>query len=131
MLDVDAAKEVEQKIKDPAYKAYATQVIADDSKIEDSLKSVAQAMGMTLPDRLDEQRALALKDLQSSDGAQLQQKFRASQIGGDRLTIEILRDLAQRRDPKITAWLKTALPTVQNHLEAANQLPQIPSAPRG
>ncbi len=36
MLDLAAAKEVEQKIKDPAYKAYAGQVIADDSKMEGS-----------------------------------------------------------------------------------------------
>ena len=131
MLDLAAAKEIEQKIKDPAYKAYARKVIADDSKMEDSLKSLAPGIGMSLPDRLDTQRALALKDLQASNGAQLQQKFRASQIGGGRLTIEILHDLAQKRDPKLTAWLKTALPTAQNHLEAATQLRQIPSAPQG
>ena len=131
MLDLAAAKEVERKIKDPAYKAYAGQVIADDSKLQDALKSLAPSIGVSLPDRLDTQRALALKDLQASDGAQLQQKFRSSQIGGDRLTIEILHDLAQRRDPKMAAWVKDALPTVQSHLEAATKLPQVPSAPQG
>lgn len=131
MLDLAAAKEVEQKIKDPAYTAYAKKVIADDSKIEASLKSLAPGIGISFPDRLDDQRASVLKDLQASDGAQLQQKFRSSQIGGGRLTIEILHDLVQKRDPQITSWVKKALPTMQSHLEAAAKLPQIPSAPQG
>ena len=42
MLDIAAATRVEQKIQDPAYKAYAQQVLGDDSKIEAELKSMAQ-----------------------------------------------------------------------------------------
>lgn len=41
MLDIAAATRVEQKIQDPSYKAYALQVLGDDSKMEADLKSMA------------------------------------------------------------------------------------------
>lgn len=132
MLDIAAATRVEQKIKDPAYKAYALQVLGDDAKMEEDLKSMAQNAGLTIPKSLDQERELALKDLESSDGAQLQQKFRSSQIGGTRQTIEIFHNFGRNGgDPKMKSWAQSVLPTLQNHLQAASRLPLIPSAPKG
>jgi predicted outer membrane protein len=73
MLDIAAATRVEQKIQDPAHPAYARQVLGDDSKIEAELKSMAQ--NVTFPTPLDQERQLVLKDLDSSDGAQLEPKL--------------------------------------------------------
>ena len=132
MLDLSAAKEAEQKIEDPAYKGYARQSIADDTRIEDGLKSFAQRAGVTLPDGLDQERAAVLKDLQSSDGAQLKQKFRSSQIGGTRQAIQIFHDFGRNeRDSKMKAWLETASATLGARLDAATRLPLVPSAPQG
>ena len=128
MLDIAAATRVEQKIQDQACKAYAQQVLGDDSKIETDLKSMAQNAGVTFPTALDQERQLVLKDLDSSDGAQLEQKFRSSEIGGTCQTIEILHNFGRNgRDPKLKSWAENALPTLQNHLEAATRLPMIPS----
>ena len=129
MLDIAAATtRVEQKTQDPACQAYAQQVLGDDSKIETELKSMAQNAGVTFPTALDQERQLVLKDLGSSDGAQLEQKFRSSEIGGTRQTIEILHNFGRNgRDPKLKSWAENALPTLQNHLEAATRLPITPS----
>ena len=132
MLDLAAASEVEQRIKDPAYRAYARQVIADDTKMQGTLETLARGAGQSLPNGLDDQRALALKDLQSSDGAQLEQKYRSSQIGGTRQAIELFQNFERnQRDPRMKLWLETALPTLEKRLEAASRLPQVPSAPQG
>jgi len=132
MLDLAAAKEAERKIRDPAVKTYAGQVIADDSRIEDGLKSFAERAGATFPNDLDEQRALELKDLESSDGAQLEQKFRSSQIGGNRQAIEIFQDFGRNaRDPRMKSWVDDAVGTLRKHLEAATRLPLVPTAPQG
>ena len=56
MLDIAAATRVEQKIQDPAYKAYAQQVLGDNSKIETDLKSMAQNAGVNFPTALDQER---------------------------------------------------------------------------
>ena len=128
MLDIAAATRVEQKIQDPSYKAYALQVLGDDSKMEADLKSMAQGAGLTIPDGLDQARELVLKDLRSSDGAQLEQKFRSSQIGGIHQSIEIFHNFGRSgRDAKLKSWAQSVWPTLQNHLEAVTRLPLIPS----
>jgi predicted outer membrane protein len=132
MLDLGSAKEVEKKSRDPAYQTYAKQAIADDSRIEDGLKSFAQGAGANLPDGLDDERSAALKDLQSSDGAQLEQKFRAAQIGGIRQAIQIFQDFGRtERDPRMKAFIETAAATFRSRLEAASRLPSVTSAPQG
>ena len=132
MLDLAAASEVEQKIKDPAYRAYARQVIADDTTMQKTLQELARSVGVALPNGLDDERALVLRDLQASDGAQLEQKYRSSQIGGTRQAIEMIHNFERNaHDPKMKLWAETALPALQKHLEAAMRLPEIPSAPQG
>jgi predicted outer membrane protein len=132
MLDLAAAKEAERKIEDPAYKGYVRQEIADDSKIEDGLKSFAQGAGVIFPDGLDEERATVLKDLQSSDSAQLKQKFRSSQIGWTRQAIEIFHEFGRHeRDSGMKSWLETALATLRARLDAATRLPLVSSASQG
>ena len=132
MLDLAAASEVEQKIEDPAYKAYAKRVITDDTTMQGALQAVARSVGAAIPNGLDQERALVLKDLQASDDAQLEQKFRSSQIGGTRQAIEMFHDFERNaRDPKMKMWAATALPALQKHLEDATRLPEVPSAPQG
>ena len=117
---------------DPSTQDFVTQaarmaMIDLSAAKEAELKSMVKGiLNVTMPDGLDPERQQIMKDLNASSGDRFEQKFRSSQIGGQRAALEVFRNYARAgRNSELKSWAQNAAPMLEKHLNAAERLPQV------
>jgi putative membrane protein len=131
MFEIQTGEMVEQKVDNDAYKKFAQMIVSDHTKSSDKLKSLAGSLsGITVPQELDKAHQEKMSKLQSFSGARLENQFRAAQIKGHEQAIKLYQNYASKGDsPELKQFAQETLPTLQEHLKAAEALPKGGRAP--
>lgn len=129
-FEIAASQAAEGKNIESPYKAYARTIIADQQSLDNGLRSTLAGLHEAAPPQgppaLDERRAGTLKALQSAAGRQFEQQYRSSQFQEQREAIELFHNYARSgHNQGLKQWAAAALPVLQNHLGAAEKLPQV------
>ncbi len=133
LFEIDAARKVESKTSDRAYKDFAQMMISDHTKMGDELKKQVSGMsGITIPTSLDQDHQQKLDKLGSESAAQFERDYRQSQIEGHQQAIKLFQEFASsapgKEDAALKSWAKSSVPTLQKHLQHAEALPNPPQA---
>jgi hypothetical protein len=84
--------------------------------------------GLQIPAEMDAQHRQKLEKLQSADGRQFYQLYRAQQIEAHQNAVKLFTDYAKSDDAsRLTSWAQKTLPVLQQHLQHAQALPQNPA----
>lgn len=123
MAEIEAARMAQTKSQSDQVKTYAQQMIDDHTKALSEVQQLAQSKGITLPTELDKQHKAKASKLASLSGEQFDKAYMAqSGVADHKKTHNLLRQAQKSKDPDVKALASRMSPTVDQHLNTAQQM---------
>jgi putative membrane protein len=121
--EVALGKIVATKSKDPNVKQFARMMVKDHTTALNELQELAQSKNLNFSDDLpDDAKALQAK-LSSDTGKQLDKDYMDGMVEDHQKDVQEFTDKSQNaKDPDVKQWAAKTLPTLQKHLEKAQQI---------
>jgi putative membrane protein len=123
--EVAAAKIALDKSKNEHVQAYAKQMVDDHSKAESDLQQLAQSKGVTLPTEPDKKHQAAAKKLSALSGDAFDRAYMKQNGIQDHTDARkmLTRVKAKATDADVKGAADKMLPTVEQHLKMAKEMP--------
>lgn len=130
MAEIEAGKMAQGKAQDDKVKAFAQQMIDDHTKALADVQQLATAKGMTMPAALDKSRQAKADKLGAKSGAAFDKAYMAQEGVADHKKMHSMLASAEKKakDPDVKALAAKMMPTVEQHLKAAQQMGSSKSA---
>ena len=129
MAEIEMGKLAQSKSQNPEVKTYAQQMIDDHTKALQEVQTVAQAKGVTLPTELDAKHKAMSAKLEKLSGDAFDREY--MKVGGLASHKEahalLQKNQKAAKDPEVKGLATKMLPTVEQHLKAAQQMPAAKS----
>jgi putative membrane protein len=106
-------------------KAFAATMIKDHEKTSADLKSMVSTSELkaAMPTALDSTHQSKIDKLKSLNGAEFGSSYNSEQVNGHKDAVSLFERYAKGgADPKLKEWAEKTLPTLQHHLEMAQDL---------
>jgi putative membrane protein len=123
MLEIDAAKIAQQK-GDSQEKTFAGEMITDHTKTSTELKGlVSGGMKSAIPSSLNDSSQKKLNKLRDTKPEDFASEYDPMQVSAHKDAVSLFDRYAKGGDdPKLKDWAGKTLPTLQHHLEMAQDL---------
>ncbi|HEY5030021.1 MAG TPA: DUF4142 domain-containing protein [Candidatus Angelobacter sp.] len=121
--EVELGKIVAAKSKNPSVKQFAQMMVKDHTTALNELQELAQTKNLNFNDDLtDDAKALQAK-LTSDTGKQLDKDYMDGMVEDHQKDVQDFTDQSEKaKDPDVKQWAGKTLPTLQKHLEKAQQI---------
>jgi putative membrane protein len=116
MAEVELSKAALQKSTNAEVKKFAQMMVADHTKANDELKSLAAKKSVVLPADLGSHKS-TLDDLNTKTGADFDKAYVDAMVKDHENTVDLFEDNTGNADADIKAFTTKTLPTVKSHLE--------------
>ena len=129
MAEIEMGKLAQSKSQNAEVKTYAQQMIDDHTKALQEVQTVAQAKGVTLPTELDaKHKAMSAKLEKLSGDAFDREYMKVGGLASHKEAHKLLqKNQKSAKDPEVKGLATKMLPTVEQHLKAAQQMPAAKS----
>ena len=129
MAEVETGKLALSKSQNAEVKTFAQQMIDDHGKALSELQTLAQQKGVTLPTELDaKHKAMAAKLERLNGEAFDKQYMQMAGLQDHKATHAKLEKISKTaKDPDVKAAAQKVIPTVEQHLKAAQQMTPVKS----
>lgn len=123
LSEIEAGKLAQSKSQDEKVKAYAQQMIDDHTKAQGELEQLAQSKGATLPKEPDAKHKAMAKKLSALEGEKFDKQYMAQGGVSDHRNTHKQLQKAEKsaKDPEVKALVTKMIPTVDQHLQTAQQ----------
>ena len=123
--EVELGQLAVDKSQNEQVKEFGQRMVNDHSKANDQLKEIASQQGITLPTGLDA-KDQALKDrLSKLSGAQFDRVYMQNMVQDHKADIaEFQKEAKSGKDQAVKQFAQQTLPTLQSHLQEAQQVHQ-------
>lgn len=124
MAEIEMAKLAQSKSQNDQVKTFAQQMIDDHTKALAEVQQLATTKGVTLPTELDKKHKAAADKLAGQSGEAFDKAYMAQSGVSDHKKMHSMLASAEKRakDPDVKALAARIMPTVDQHLKAAQQL---------
>jgi len=121
--EVTLGKMVESKTKDPSVRQFAQQMVKDHTTALNELTQLAQSKNITLPEGLPDDATALQSKLSSASGKALDKDYMDGMVDDHKKDVSEFQDASQNaKDPDVKQWAAKTLPTLQAHLQKAEQI---------
>jgi putative membrane protein len=121
--EVTLGKMVESKTKDPSVRQFAQQMVKDHTTALNELTQLAQSKNITLPEGLPDDATALQSKLSSASGKTLDKDYMDGMVDDHKKDVSEFQDASQNaKDPDVKQWAAKTLPTLQAHLQKAEQV---------
>lgn len=124
MMEVQASQLATTKASDPQVKSFAEMMIQDHTAANNELKQIAQQKGVEVPATLPSKEQKELDKLAKKSGADFDRSYIA-EVGlkDHHKAIQLFeKESKSGKDADLQTFAAKTLPTLQKHLQAAEQL---------
>ncbi|WP_426435588.1 DUF4142 domain-containing protein [Bradyrhizobium genosp. P] len=123
MTEIEASKLAQQR-GNAAEKTFARQMITDHTETSGELRTMAPGNAKTvLPETLDSSSQDKIDKLKNAKPDDFSSDFDAMQVSAHKDAVSLFERYAKGGDdPKLKDWAAKTLPTLQHHLEMAQNL---------
>jgi putative membrane protein len=122
MAEVQLGKLAAQKAGSDDVKQFGQKMVDDHSKANDQLKQLASSKGVTLPTDLDHSAKREMDRLSKLSGADFDREYMNHMVSDHKKDIKEFEKAAKSaKDPDIKNFASSTLPTLQSHLQLAQQ----------
>jgi putative membrane protein len=121
--EVELGKIVAAKSKDPNVKQFAQMMVKDHTTALNELQELAQTKNLNFNDDLPDDAKSLQQKLSSDTGKQLDKDYMDGMVEDHQKDVQEFTDKSQNaKDPNVKQWASKTLPTLQKHLEKAQQI---------
>ena len=119
MAEVAVGKIAQQKAVNPRVKAFAGMMVADHSKANDELTTIATAKNIKLPSAPDADKQKMADDLNKKSGKDFDKAYVDGMVDGHEKAVKLFTDASQNcQDSTLKAFATKTLPTLKMHLDS-------------
>ena len=120
MAEVEAGKVAQQKAQHDAVKQYAQRMVADHSKANEELMSLAKSKKVDVPGSLDKQHQAHMDKMNKLSGPSFDRDYMKHMVDDHKKTIADFEKQAKNgKDADVKKWADSKLPTLREHLKLA------------
>ena len=124
MAEVALGQMAANKGSDPKIKEFGQHMVDDHGKANDELKSIAQRDGESLPAESSKAQQDAAQKLGEKSGKDFDAAFTQMMLKDHEETIALFKqEAASGQDPEMKQFASKTLPTLEQHLKMARELP--------
>jgi putative membrane protein len=122
--EIAAAQDASTQSRNPQVRAFAQEMIQDHRRLSESLRQAAAASRLTPPfPAMSSDQAAMLSALQSLRGADFDKAYAKQQVIAHQAALDVELSYADGgADPVLRRAAQSSLPTIQHHLDMAQQL---------
>ena len=132
MLEIRLGQLAQQRAQSNEVKSFADRMIKDHTDAQNSLSSVAQAAGTSLPTDLDAAGQKEYNKLSKLQGAQFDREYTKFNVPAHEKTLSDMKRAEQTiSDQQLKSWDQKTLPTVAEHLKMAERTDRDVAAGKG
>ena len=104
-------------------KQFARMMIADHTKAGDELKTLAGQKKYVFPVSVTASQKTTADDLEKLSGTAFDKEYAKVAAADHEAAVKLFtKEAASGKDPEVKSWAETTLPTLKNHLQAAQDL---------
>jgi len=123
MEEVQMGQLAQQKVMNQSVKDFGQRMVTDHNKANDELKQIVTQKGGSLPTTLTRRENSTLDDLQKLTGKDFDKKYASQMVKDHKTDVREFRDAAKDlTDPDLKAFAQKTLPTLEEHLRAAEDM---------
>jgi putative membrane protein len=128
MTEVELGKVAASKAQDSKVREFAQRMVADHSKANTELESIAKAKSLSLPTELDAEHKSMVQMLSSKSGAAFDAAYSEHMNADHKKAIALFEGASQGSDAELASFAKKTLPTLKEHKKMAEALPGVRTA---
>jgi len=132
LAEVELGKLAQQKASSNDVKQFGERMVADHSKANDELKSLAESKNITLPTTMSARDQALYDRLSKLSGEAFDRAYIRAMVRDHRKDVnEFRREARSGRDPDVKAFASKTEPTLEEHLKQAREINQKEVATSG
>ncbi|HYX27595.1 MAG TPA: DUF4142 domain-containing protein [Pyrinomonadaceae bacterium] len=125
MAEVELGRLATQRAGDASVREFGARMVADHSRANTELKSVAAQKGIQLPNDMNSEQKSEMDKLSKMSGADFDKEYMSTMVKDHKDDVKDFETQSQNgNDPDIKAFAGKTLPTLQQHLQMAQQTAQ-------
>jgi putative membrane protein len=122
MFEIQSGKLAASKTQGDVQK-FANQMVTDHTKTTDEMKGLAPSANAPLPTEMDSSQQSMLDKLKGLNGDDFRKQYISDQVSAHKTAVSLFQRYGKSGDnEKLKAWANATLPTIQHHLDMANDL---------
>jgi putative membrane protein len=122
MTEVELGKIAQEKSQNADVRSFAAQMVADHSKANDELKSIAKKKGYEVPAKLDAEHKAMVTKLGGKSGADFDKAYAEAMDKDHMKAVALFTDAQKSSDSDLAAFAQKTLPTLEEHKQLADSL---------
>jgi putative membrane protein len=123
MAEIELGKLAQQKASSADVKKFADRLVTDHGRFNDELKTIATQKKITLPTEVDAKHKATYDRLNKLSGNAFDRAFMMEMVTAHRTAADGFKQrAAEGKDADIKAWATKTLPTIEEHLKAAQSV---------
>jgi putative membrane protein len=125
MAEVELGRLATQRAGDASVREFGARMVADHSRANSELKSIAGQKGIQLPTELNSEQKSEMDKLSKMSGAEFDKEYMSAMLKDHETDVKDFDTQSKEgNDPEIKAFAGKTLPTLQQHLQMAQQAAQ-------
>ena len=129
--EVDMGQLAASRASDPKVKEFGQKMATDHAKANDELQAVASNDGINLPDDASKQQKAAAEKLGKLQGADFDKEYAHMMVKDHEEDVALFKkEATSGSNPALKAYAQKTLPTLEEHLRMARELPAGSKASR-
>ena len=122
MAEVQAAQLALTKARSPRVKAFANEMIADHTPVNQQIMQLTQQKGLTPPTTVNDMQQQQMTQLQGETGVRFDRDYMHDQVVDHEMMVKLFQDeVANGQDADIKTLAQNTIPVLQKHLMQARQ----------
>ncbi|MFZ0957655.1 MAG: DUF4142 domain-containing protein [Candidatus Sulfotelmatobacter sp.] len=123
LAEIETAKMIEQKSKDPGVEDFAKRMVTDHTQASQSLATVAEGAGVALPATPSAGDRAREDELKKLSGAKLNETYLRDELTGHKQVISAFEsEIEHGQDEAAKNYAAQTLPTLQDHIRIAEDV---------
>jgi putative membrane protein len=123
LYELRAAELARDKARDEDVREFADEMLKDHQKADQELRSLAKKRSWTVPAALEPKHQQMIDRLGKLEGADFEREYAQQQLQAHEEAVALFKEQSERgSDPELKAWATEKVPTLQEHLEHAEDL---------
>lgn len=125
LAEVEFGRLATQRAGDASVREFGARMVADHSRANSELKSIAGQKGIQLPTEINSEQKSEMEKLSKMSGAEFDKEYMSAMLKDHETDVKDFDTQAKDgNDPEIKAFAGKTLPTLQQHLQMAQQTAQ-------
>jgi putative membrane protein len=123
LAEIETAKMIEQKSKDPAVRDFAKRMVTDHTQASQTLATVAEMTGISLPASPSAADRTQEDELKKLSGAKLNKAYLRDELAGHKQVISAFEsEIEHGQDEAAKNYAAQTLPTLEDHIRIAEDV---------